>query len=217
MNANNKEYTIRPLTPEEREFAADPKNHNCLFFYMRQKRLDPEKWYDILIEPYLNAVKKYHEYESARQYAFATVCKNMLWTAVTRQLKMEKAKKRIPEDRLYSLDFTSQGDNPFAEYSSKAIEEILIDKTMQVEKQVIFKELFHEFYKKCVSYEDEEDYGKDAVNEYLKYELDLLLEGYTLKQVNRKTEKVFPYGYKVEDVEYDLRRFRRIFAEVFGI
>ena len=77
MNANNKNYSIRPLTEEERAFAADLNNYNYLFFYMKKKRLDPEKWYDILIEPYLNAVKKYHEYESARQYTFSTVLKSI--------------------------------------------------------------------------------------------------------------------------------------------
>lgn len=40
--------------------------------------LDPEEWYDILIIPYLDAVKKYHEYESVRKYAFGTVLKNNL-------------------------------------------------------------------------------------------------------------------------------------------
>lgn len=144
MNANNKNYTIRPLTEEERAFAADKNNYNYLFFYMRQKRLDPEKWYDILIEPYLNAVKKYHEYESAKQYTFATVLKNMLWTAVTRQLKMERACKRIPEDMLYSLDFTLEGDNPFAEYTSKSIEESLLDDKQQVERIVLDKEMLSE-------------------------------------------------------------------------
>lgn len=144
MNANNKNYSIRPLTEEEKAFAADLNNYNYLFFYMKQKRLDPEKWYDILIEPYLNAVKKYHEYESARQYAFATVLKNMLWTAVQRQLKMERAVKRIPEDQLYSLDFTHQGDNPFAEYTAKALEEFWIDQHQRVEKIVLDREMLAE-------------------------------------------------------------------------
>lgn len=144
MNANNKNYSIRPLTEKEKAFAADLNNYNYLFFYMKQKRLDPEKWYDILIEPYLNAVKKYHEYESARQYAFATVLKNMLWTAVQKQLKMERAVKRIPEDQLYSLDFTHQGDNPFAEYTAKALEEFWIDQHQRVEKIVLDREMLAE-------------------------------------------------------------------------
>ncbi|MFW5677143.1 MAG: hypothetical protein ACOCNL_12910, partial [Acetivibrio ethanolgignens] len=115
MNANNKNYSIRPLTDEEREFAADEGNYSYLFFYMRKMRLDPEEWYDILIIPYLDAVKKYHEYESARQYAFSTVLKNKLYSALTAELKKRKSQKRMPEGGIYSLDYTEQGDNPFAE------------------------------------------------------------------------------------------------------
>lgn len=75
MNANNKNYSIRPLTEEERVFAEE---HYSLFFYIMRNNLhlDPEEWYDILIIPYLDAVKKYHEYESVRKYAFGTVLKN---------------------------------------------------------------------------------------------------------------------------------------------
>ena len=56
MNANNKNYSIRPLTEEERVFAEE---HYSLFFYIMRNNLhlDPEEWYDILIIPYLDAVK----------------------------------------------------------------------------------------------------------------------------------------------------------------
>lgn len=172
MNANNKNYSIRPLTKEEKAFAADLNNYNYLFFYMKQKRLDPEKWYDILIEPYLNAVKKYHEYESARQYAFATVLKNMLWTAVQKQLKMERASKRIPEDQLYSLDFVCQGDNPFAEYTTKALEDYWIDQNQKVEKIVLDKELLAEIL-----------IGLTEVQGKI---FEMLLKGYSKKEIGKK-------------------------------
>lgn len=213
MNGNNKNYSIRPMTQEERDFAADEHNYNCLFFYMRKWSLDQEEWYDILIEPYLNAVKKYHEYESARQYAFSTVLKNMLWTAITRELKMRRAKKRMPEGGIVSLDYTLEGDNPFAEYN---VEEWWIDKNSNIERQIIFKELFAEFYKRCIT-TDEDSLWNNGVNKYLKTELDFLLEGYSRKQVNRKTEKQFPYGYGEKDLEFDISEFRKIFKEVFGI
>lgn len=213
MNANNKNYSIRPLTAEEREFAADMDNYNYLFFYMKKWDLEQDEWYDILIEPYLNAVKKYHEYESARQYAFSTVLKNMLYTAFTRELKKRRAKKRMPEGGLVSLDYTMEGDNPFAEYN---VAEWWVDKKDSVEKQVIFKELFAEFYKKCITYEDD-FWGEDAINEYLKMELDLLLEGYSVKQANRKTENKYQYGYNAERLERDLISIRKKFTEVFCI
>ena len=58
MNANNKNYSIRPLTAEEKIFASDQGNYDYLFFYMRKMHLDPEEWYDILIIPYLDAFIK---------------------------------------------------------------------------------------------------------------------------------------------------------------
>ena len=212
MNANNKNYSIRPLTEEEKIFAEE---HYSLFFYIMRNNLhlNPEEWYDILIIPYLDAVKKYHEYESARQYAFGTVLKNKLYTAFTNEIKRRKRKKVIPQDKLTSLDYMLEGDNPFAEYR---VEDWWIDKKASVEKQVILKELYNEFYNKCV-YCESDAWGDDHINEYLKCELDLLLEGHTHKQVNKKTEKVFPYGYDLDDLEDDIADFRKIFKEVFGI
>jgi hypothetical protein len=216
MNANNKEYTLRKLTEEEQAFAADEVNYNYLFFYMRKWHLDPEEWYDLLIEPYLNAVKKYHEYESARQYAFSTVLKNMLWTAITRELKKQKAKKRMPDGGFVSLDFMSEGDNPFSKYHTKEVESWWIDTRASVERQVIQKELYKEFYRKCITIVDDFD-GEEEICEYLKYELDLLLDGYTHKKAHREAEKNFNYGYTLDDFERDVEGFRRIFKQVFGI
>ena len=197
MNANNKNYSIRPLTEEERIFASNEGNYNYLFFYMRKMKLDQEKWYDILIEPYLNAVKKYHEYETARQYAFSTVLKNMLWTAVQRQLKMERACKRIPEDKLYSLEFTYQGDNPFAEYTSKALEDYWIDQKQKVEKIVLDKEMLAE-----ILIDLTEVQGKI---------FEMLLEGYSKKEIGKK----LAFNYNMLNTE--IRAIKRItYMNMYG-
>lgn len=169
MNANNKNYSIRPLTEEERAFASEEGNYNYLFYYMRKWNLDQEKWYDILIIPYLNAVKKYHEYESARKYAFSTVLKNMLYTAITRQLKAERAKKRIPEDKMYSLDYTLQGDNPFSEYK---LDELWVDRKQQTEKIVLDKEMLSEIM--------------DSLNDVQSKIFEMLLEGYNKKEIGKE-------------------------------
>lgn len=208
------DYTDRALTEEEKIFAAEEKNYNEFFLYMRANRLDPEEWYDILIIPYLNAVKKYCSRKELHIYPFHAILNKVLSRAYYGYWRAAHAQKRMPEGGFVSLDYTMQGDNLFSEYSCK---EYLSDKKTSVEKQVIFKELFKEFYEKCIKYEDTDLYGEDEICEYLKFELDLLLKGYTYKQVNRETEKVFPYGYKVEDLERDIKGFRRIFKQVFGI
>lgn len=172
MNANNKNYSIRPLTDEERAFAADEGNYSYLFFYMRKMRLDPEEWYDILIIPYLDAVKKYHEYESARQYAFSTVLKNKLYSALTAELKQRKSQKRMPEGGIYSLDYTEQGDNPFAEYTSHALEDFWIDRKQQTEKIVLDKAMLAEIL-----------IGLDDVQGRI---FEMLLEGYNKKEIGKE-------------------------------
>lgn len=73
--------------------------------------------------------------------------------------------------------------------------------------------MFEEFYWKCI----ENDSWNDGINGYLKKELDLLIEGYSIFQVNKRTERVYPHGYTKEDVVSDMKEFRRIFKEVFGI
>ena len=172
MNANNKNYSIRPLTEEEKIFAADEGNYSYLFFYMKKMRLDPEEWYDILIIPYLDAVKKYHEYESARQYAFSTVLKNKLYSALTAELKQRKSQKRMPEGGIYSLDYTEQGDNPFVEYTSHALEDFWIDRKQQTEKIVLDKAMLAEIL-----------VGLDDVQGRI---FEMLLEGYNKKEIGKE-------------------------------
>lgn len=169
MNANNKNYSIRPLTDEERVFAADEGNYNYLFFYMRKMNLDPEEWYDILIIPYLDAVKKYHEYESARQYAFSTVLKNKLYSAFTAELKQRRSKKRMPEGGIVSLDYTLLGDNPFCEYN---IDEWWIDRKQQTEKIVLDKEMLAEIL-----------FGLTDVQGRI---FEMLLEGYNKREIGKE-------------------------------
>ena len=200
-------YTDRPLTEEEREFVA--VNHNQLFSYMRGRRLNPEKWYDILVIPYLNAVKKYHEYEHLQIYGFPSILKRILDTAVNHHFRSERTEKRMPEGGFVSLDYTMEGDNPFSEHQ---VEARLIDRKVNIEKQIFFKEKFKEFYAKCI----ENDSWDGGINRYLKTELDLLIEGYSIFQVNKRTERVYPHGYTKEDVVSDMKEFRRIFKEVFG-
>ena len=179
---------------------------------MKDQKLDPEEWYDILVIPYLETVKKYHEYEPVKQYAFSTILKRKLFAAVSRECRDRKAKKRMPEGGFCSMDYILENDRSI---NDTRIEEWWIDRKTNIEKQVIFKQMFQEFYQKCIAYED--DFYGDGVNEYLKCELDLLMEGYSHYHTWRKTEKQYPYGYCTDDLERDIEGFRRIFKEVFGI
>lgn len=207
MNANNKNYSIRQLTEEERAFAEE--HHNLMYRYMKIHELDPEEWYDILIIPYLNAVKKYHQYERLHSLKFEQVFFRTLDNARSNYWRDMNREKRCPKGGLYSYDALLDDG-----YEKLNFEFDLIDIYTNVEKQVILRELYKEFYRKCTEHEE-------WANDIRKTELDMLIEGHTLKQILRTTLKM--YGGCNDDGLYswaldnDIERFRKIFKEVFGI
>lgn len=211
-NGRRTDYINRPLTEEERAYAAESENYNLFFGYMRHYKLNPEEWYDILIEHYLRAVKKYISMPELQEYRFSTILYKTLDSARLHHYEAMNRKKRKPEGGFCSLDYFMEDDKG----RERHVEAWFIDTRASVERQVIFNELFAEFYSKCITCDDP-DAWEGGINGYLKAELDLLLEGYSLYQVNKRTEKQFPYGYDMDDLEFDIRRFRQIFKEVFCI
>ena len=201
-------YTDRPLTEQEKRFAEE--HHDLMYRYMRVHKLDLEEWYDRLIIPYLQAVKKYHEYEYLRKLEFEQIFFRTLDNARSNYFRAINRKKRKPIGGLYSYD------SLISDETESTMEYFLVDVYTNVEKQVLLRNLLNEFYDKCI-YCDDDLWGDTHINGYLKCELDLLLEGYSIKQVNKRTEKVYPHGYNVKDLEGDIMEFRKIFKEVFGI
>ena len=74
-----RDYAKRPLTEEEQVFAEE--NHELIYKYMKAYKLDLEEWYDVLIIPYLQAVKKYFSYLDLREYKFEKICFRILDSA----------------------------------------------------------------------------------------------------------------------------------------
>lgn len=209
------EYVKRPLNNAEREFAALPENHDLIFTYMKCKRLDPEEFYDELIIDYLVAVKQYvtEKPELQINYTFKQVLYQRLNGQMMHYWRKEHSKIRTLEREAFRLN--CQYENTEQERNNR-MEPWWIDPNPNVERQVIFKELFNEFYMQCITGDVAETW-EGGINGYLKAELDLLLEGYSLYQVNKRTEKQYPYGYYIESLQWDIMEFRRIFRKVFGI
>lgn len=163
-------YTDRPLTDEEREFAADWENYKKLFEIMRYYNLNEEEWYDILIIPYLQAVKKYHVREDLRKnYKFFHVLNLMITKAVYNHNRAMNRQSRMPEGGFVSLDYTLQGDNPFCEYQ---IAEWWIDRKQQTEKIVLDKAMLAEIL-----------IGLDDVQGRI---FEMLLEGYNKTEISKQ-------------------------------
>lgn len=200
------EHTNRPLTEEEKAFASE--HHDLIYRYMRIHKLDFEEWYDILIIPYLQAVKKYHQYEKLKSLMFEQVFFRTLDSARSNYHRDMNRQKRKPAGGIYSYDAVLDDDN-------NTFEAFIVDAYMNVERQVILKELYKEFYGRCI--EKRSEYETDI----RKDELDMLLEGYTRKQILKAT--LNKYGGNNEDGMYsralgkDVEKFRKIFKQVFGI
>lgn len=134
-------YTDRPLTDSERVFAEE--NHNILYKYMNINHLDISEFYDVLVIPYLNAVKKYFENEECRQYSFSTVAFLKLDTAVKNYYRAIYTQKRMPEGGLVSLELSLVGDNPFSEFTPN---EWYIDCRMSTEKSAIALHIMEQIF-----------------------------------------------------------------------
>ena len=163
-------YTDRPLTDEEREFAADWENYKKLFEIMRYYNLNEEEWYDILIIPYLQAVKKYHVREDLRKnYKFFHVLNLMITKAVYNHNRAMNRQSRMPEGGFVSLDYTLQGDNPFCEY---LIAEWWIDRKQQTERVVLDKYMLESIL--------------IGLNDVQTRIFEMLLEGYSKTEISKQ-------------------------------
>lgn len=160
-------YTDRPLTDEERRFAENPENYKKIFEFMRYYHLDENEWYDILIIPYLQAVKKYHVRDDLRSaYRFYPVLNLMLSKAIYNHNRAMHRQKRMPVRGICSLDFTMEGDNTFSEHK---IDEFWIDRSQQLESEILYTEMYTELLNELTGFQ-----GRIV---------ELLLEGYKQREI----------------------------------
>ena len=139
-------YTDRPLTEEERIFAE--KRHDLMYRYMRIHELDIDEWYDRLIIPYLQAVKKYHEYKKLQSYKFEQIFFRTLDSARSNHWRDLNRKKRCPEGGVWSLEGLCSNND----YDDLDFYEIVSDKTAYLIDELITAEfdarnLFNELEK----------------------------------------------------------------------
>ena len=145
-------------------------NYKKLFEIMRHYNLDEEEWYDILIIPYLQAVKKYHVREDLRRnYKFFHVLKLMLTKAMYNHNRAMHRQKRMPDGGFVSLDYTLQGDNPFCEYQ---IDEWWIDHNQQTERVVLDKYMLESIL--------------IGLNDVQTRTFEMLLEGYSKTEISKQ-------------------------------
>lgn len=93
---------LRELNPEEQSFATE--NHNLIYAFLRDKRLTPDDYYDVIVFGYLHAVQKYLICEDLRrQYAFSTIA----WQAMERDLNHHFKSQSRPMRRGVTINLDS--------------------------------------------------------------------------------------------------------------
>ena len=192
------EYTDRPLTEEEKIFAEE--HHDMIYRYLGYHQLPIDPWYDILVIPYLQAVKKYHTYENLQKLKFDQIFFRTLDSARSNYYRALNRQKRCAESGTCSLNIMLEGDNPFSEFQ---VDAWWIDKTKDVERYVIEKEFLNDVYNHTKHYEDAD---------LLKLILVMSNEGYTVIEIAEQARKDFSNefnGCSQKDVEKVIKKLYR--------
>lgn len=165
------DYTDRPLTETEKEFAARPENYNLFLRYMKVRRLDPEEWYDILVFHYLRLVKKYLMTPKMQEYDFAAVLFATLDHRKSDYFRDMNRMKRIPQNCIISLDWEKEDENN--DKGKVTAPMFWVDTKQSVERTVLFREMVSEILSNLDNEQTEifirifEEYGKEEIRKDL--------------------------------------------------
>lgn len=109
--------TPQALTEEQRQFAAE--NHNLIYTYLWNRRLEVDDYYDIAVFGYLRAVKRYLTEPWLRRYQFSTVA----WHAMRQSIaSFHRAEERRREtERKYLKTLQARPPDPFEELEAKLL------------------------------------------------------------------------------------------------
>ena len=172
------EYTDRPLTEEEKIFAEE--HHDMIYRYLRIHELSIDPWYDILIIPYLQAVKKYHTYEHLQKLKFDQIFFRTLDNARSNYYRDLNRMKRCPEAGLCSLNYVLDDMPEDKNLEGRGV--WWIDKTKDVERYVIEKEFLNDIYNHTEHYADAD---------LLKLIFIMRNEGYTIIEIAEQAMEDF--------------------------
>ncbi|WP_322170249.1 hypothetical protein [Acutalibacter caecimuris] len=107
MKRQSRDFYDRPLSPEEAQFAAE--NLNIVFWYLNQRGLSENEWFDVVIFRYLISVKRYLTFPDLQQYRFVNVACKAMKSAIGHEYEKKKRNRRPVE--VLSLDDPINGLN----------------------------------------------------------------------------------------------------------
>ena len=104
-----------PLTGEQRQFAAD--NHDLIYSFLQEQKLDVGCCYDIAVFGYLRAVERYLTESKLQRYQFSTVAWRAMRQSVVSfyrsELRRKESERRYREQYRYPDPFKSQDTELF--------------------------------------------------------------------------------------------------------
>lgn len=149
------------LTKEEQDFATE--HHDLIMVHLAVNHLRFDDWYDVLVFGYLKAVRTWFHRPQVRKWAFATIAKVEMRSAMIKHLRDENRAKR--RGVVISLDAPLKEDETATLYG-------LIASGEDVEEQAVFEMLFESLASSLTTKE--------------KAVLRLQSEGYTLTGISRE-------------------------------
>ena len=84
-----------PLTPEQRQFAAE--HHNLVYKFLHENHLPIDEFYDVIIFGYLKAVVNYLTREELQIYTFPTIGRKTMTQSLSDYFKEQQRQKRSTE------------------------------------------------------------------------------------------------------------------------
>lgn len=91
---------MNALTKEQQDFATI--NHNLVYSFLRQKHLNVDDFYDVVIFRYMRAVQRYLEEPYLQRYSFSTIAYSNMNSAMCSYWASLRCKKRSA--KIISLD-----------------------------------------------------------------------------------------------------------------
>ena len=84
-----------PLTKEQQEFAAE--HHGLVYKFLNDNHLPDDEFYDVVIFPYLKAVRDYCDNTSAQEYSFSTIAIRQMRFRLYDYFRSQERRKRNAE------------------------------------------------------------------------------------------------------------------------
>ncbi len=188
----------RPLTENEKFFSE--KNYKLFLWYTRWRNLSEDE-IDALVIPYLNTVKKYLSIPRLQQYKFTTILVKQMDAHRQRYYKSMYTQRHMPEGGICSLNYVISDNNE----REKQIESLMYDRSVDIERDFIDREVFKEFWNVIETF---------PMGEQMKVVLNLLLKKYTEKETVDCICEEFPdWKFDRKQLNYILQQLHFAFKE----